>query len=94
MPCTMSWNRGDVVLVPVDFTDGSGTELRPAVVISSNLYNASSPDVMIAAITGNLLAIRHPGDRVLADWQAAGLLRGCLAPTKSLPSRRRSSGDG
>jgi mRNA interferase MazF len=30
---------------------------------------------MIASITSNLLAIRHPGDHVIRDWQEAGLLR-------------------
>jgi mRNA-degrading endonuclease toxin of MazEF toxin-antitoxin module len=67
----MNWSRGDVVLVAVDFTDRSGTKLRPAVVSSSDASNASSPDVLIAATTGNQLAA----------WQAAGLLRSSLAQT-------------
>ena len=77
-----TWRRGDVVLVPVGFTDRSGVKRRPAVIVSSDRYNAASPDVMIASITGNLKAVRHPGDHVLADWQAAGLLRPSLAQAK------------
>ena len=50
--------------------------------ISSDRYNAQSPDVMIASITGNLQAIRHPGDHALNDWRAAGLLRPSLAQAK------------
>ncbi len=74
--------RGDVVLVPFDFTDGSGSKWRPAVVVSSDRYNRESPDVMIASITGNLKAVAHPGDWTLANWQTAGLLKPSLAQTK------------
>ena len=37
---------------------------------------------MIASITGNLQAIRHPGDHLLHHWQEAGLLRPSLVQTK------------
>jgi mRNA interferase MazF len=77
-----AYRRGDVVLVPFDFTDRSGTKWRPAVVVSSDSYNAGTPDVLIASITSNLGAISHPGDRRLTDWQAAGLLKPSLAQTK------------
>jgi mRNA interferase MazF len=77
-----TWRRGDVVLVPIGFTDQSGSKRRPAVIVSSDQYHAQPPDVMIASITSNLLAIRHPGDVLLDDWQAAGLLRPSLVQTK------------
>ncbi len=89
--------RGDVVLVPIGFTNRWGRKVFPAVVVSSDLYNATSPDVMIASITGNLRAIRHPGDHRPADWQDAGLLRPSLAQAKiaavesSLIARRLGS---
>ncbi len=87
-----SWRRGDVVLVPVGFTDRSGTKRRPAVIISSDVYNAESPDVMIASITGNLHALRHPGDRVIRQWEAAGLLRPSLAQSKIATVERSTLG--
>jgi hypothetical protein len=37
---------------------------------------------MIASITGNLQAIRHPGDHLLHHWQEAGSLRPSLVQTK------------
>jgi mRNA interferase MazF len=77
-----SYRRGDVVLVPFDFTDRSGTKWRPAVVVSGERYNATSPDVLIASITGNLAARPHIGDHRLEEWQAAGLLRPSLAQCK------------
>ena len=73
-----TYRKGDVVLVPFDFTDRSGSKWRPAVVISSDRYNRETPDVLIASITGNLNAIPHPGDWRIGAWQAAGLLRSCL----------------
>ena len=77
-----AYRRGDVVLVPFDFTDRSGTKWRPAVVVSSDHYNRATPDLLIASITGNLKAIAHPGDHLLVEWQEAGLLKPSLAQTK------------
>src|SRR5687767_6972032 len=80
--CMTTFRRGDVVLVPFDFTDGSGTKWRPAVVVSDDRYNGAGPDVLIASITGNLAALPHVGDHQIGDWRAAGLLRPSLAQTK------------
>lgn len=66
---------GDVVLVPFPFTDQSGTKKRPAVVMSSRGYNAGRRDLLIMAITSQ---IRQPlgfGEAMVADWQAAGLIK-------------------
>src|SRR6266542_6823636 len=71
--CMTTFRRGDVVLVPFSFTDRSGSKWRPAVVVSSDQYNWQTPDVVIASVTGNLAAIRHPGDHRIQDWQTAGL---------------------
>ena len=71
--------RGDVVLVPFDFSDRTGTKWRPAVVISSDEYNRLTPDILIASITSNLRALPHPGDHVVEFWREAGLPRESLA---------------
>jgi mRNA interferase MazF len=42
---------GDVILVPFPFTDQSSSKKRPAVVISTDRYNAQRPDFIIMAIT-------------------------------------------
>ncbi len=76
------FHKGDVVLVPFDFTDGSGTKMRPAVVVSADDYNQNSPDVLLASITSNLNATPHPGDYLVKDWKRAGLLKPSLAQTK------------
>lgn len=77
-----SYARGDVVLVSMDFTNRSGSKLRPAVVVSGEEYNRRTPDVLIASVTGNLSAIPHPGDHRISEWKAAGLLKPSLAQAK------------
>jgi mRNA-degrading endonuclease toxin of MazEF toxin-antitoxin module len=51
MPSTTSFEFGDIVLVPFPFTDQRATKKRPAVVVSSVVYNASRPDLIVLAIT-------------------------------------------
>ncbi len=73
MPPTISYDFGDVVLVPFPFTDQTGTKKRPAVVVSSGGLNASRPDLVIMAITSRVGA--GPGEVVVSRWREAGLLK-------------------
>lgn len=68
-----AYNRGDVVLVGFAFADESGKKLRPALVISSTVYNRSRQELVIAAITSNIRR-RLVGDYLIGDWKKAGLL--------------------
>ena len=45
--------QGDVVLVPVPFTDLSSQKRRPVIVISNDAYNQRSSDVVVVAMTSN-----------------------------------------
>ncbi|MDI6859497.1 MAG: type II toxin-antitoxin system PemK/MazF family toxin [Methanocellales archaeon] len=45
---------GEVILIPFPFTDLSTTKQRPALVISSNWFNESRNDVVLAAITSHI----------------------------------------
>lgn len=76
-----TYRRGDVVLVPMDFTDRSGSKVRPAAVVSCAEYN-EGPDLLIASITSNREPLPHPGDHRIRQWKAAGLLKPSLAQTK------------
>lgn len=67
------YRRGDVVLVPLPFTDLRGRKVRPAVVLGSSAYHATEPDLILGAITTNLAAATAPVDYVLVDWRAANL---------------------
>lgn len=91
------YRRGDVVLVSMDFTDRSGSKVRPAIIVSSDAYNRTSPDVLIASITSNLDALPHPGDHLILKWSEAGLLKPSLAQAKlatvEAPIIRRKLGE-
>ena len=65
--------RGDVVLVSFMFSDETGERRRPAVMVSSNAYNESRQEAIIAAITSRTDRILA-GDHLISDWRGAGLL--------------------
>lgn len=50
----MIYNQGDILLVPIPFSDLSSSKKRPVLVISNDDYNASSFDLIVVAITSNL----------------------------------------
>lgn len=50
----MSYQRGEVVLVPFPFTDLSRQKARPAVVLSPQSFNERSPDVILVAISSKV----------------------------------------
>ena len=65
--------RRDTVLVGFVFADESVRTLRPAVVISSSVYNHARREVIVAAITSNVRR-QLVGEYLIADWKGAGLL--------------------
>ncbi len=69
------YSRGDVILVLFPFSNQFTTKKRPAVIISSDNYNAISYDVIIMAITSKIENLLPFGERLLKDWQSAGLLK-------------------
>ena len=62
---------GDVILV--DFPGVQGVKTRPGVVVSSDLYHATRPDVTVGLCTTQLGSATGPTDYLLVDWAAAGL---------------------
>jgi mRNA interferase MazF len=45
--------RGDVILIPIPFTDLSSRKRRPVIVVSSTEYNRRSQDVVVVAMTSS-----------------------------------------
>jgi mRNA interferase MazF len=60
-------------VVTIEFRGAQKTKKRPAVVVSTDLYHANRPDVILAVITKEIDKATAPTDYVLQDWQAAGL---------------------
>ena len=46
-------NQGDIVLIPIPFTDLSSQKRRPVVVISNDAYNQKTEDIIVVAMTSN-----------------------------------------
>jgi len=68
-------SRGDVILVDIAFSGVVGYKRRPAVVMSTSAFNRTGIKLIVAAVTSNISPPFRPGDTLLADWNAAGLLK-------------------
>jgi mRNA interferase MazF len=44
-------DQGDIILLPVPFTDLSSKKRRPVIVISNNIYNHSGSDMVVVGMT-------------------------------------------
>lgn len=71
----MAFQRGDVVLIPFPYTDLSATKTRPAVVVSSDVYHRTRPEILLAYVSSQISQANPEIDYVLGDWSAAGLLK-------------------
>ncbi len=69
----MAFQRGDVVLIPFPFTDLSARKTRPAIVVSSELYNTTRSDLLLAYASSQIIRAHDELDYVLTGWKAAGL---------------------
>jgi mRNA interferase MazF len=45
--------QGDILLIPVPFTDLSSQKRRPVIVISNDQYNRKTSDIVVVAMTSN-----------------------------------------
>ena len=90
MPNMTSYDRGDVVLAILPFSDLTGIKQRPAVVVSAP---HPSVDLLLLPLTSQLDHLQ-PGEFALADWKTAGLLfpsavkRGLFTLNKTRINRR------
>jgi mRNA interferase MazF len=74
MPNTTGYNFGDVVLVPFPFTDQTASKKRPAGVVSAEAYHQRRPDVIVMAVSSQILRPSGAlGEVLIGDWQGAGL---------------------
>jgi mRNA interferase MazF len=71
----MTFEFGQVVLVPFPFTNQATQKKRPSVVISSQHYNVARPDLILIAITSQVKTPLLFGEIMIEDWQSAGLLK-------------------
>jgi len=51
--------QGDILLVPIPFTDLSSQKRRPVIVISNNSYNKRTTDIVVVAMTSNPMDVEY-----------------------------------
>ena len=72
------YKRGEIVLVPVPFSDLSYTKKRPVLVISNTAHNFVSSDMIVVAITSNLMQngiVIESGDLTVGILPKTSLIR-------------------
>src|SRR5690606_35132662 len=62
-------------LVAFPFTNLQTAKKRPAVIISSAIYQQTRADAILMAITSQIKTEPTVGEIMLQDWQAAGLIK-------------------
>lgn len=70
-----AFRRGEVVLVAFPFTDLATSKMRPALVVSSDEFNALNLDLILVAVTSQVPKKISATDHVLPaeDQKQAGL---------------------
>jgi len=53
------YKPGDIVLIPVPFTDLSSKRQRPVIVISFEAYNQKTTDIVVVAMTSNPIDVDY-----------------------------------
>ena len=78
MPSTTGYRFGDLVLVSFPFPDQTGVKKQPASVVSSDAYHGQRPDVVLMAVTSQILRPAGTVGEVINEWQKAGLPKASL----------------
>ena len=65
--------QGDILLVPIPFTDLSSQKRRPVIVISNNAYNQKMTDLVVVAMTSNPVEANYSFTSTSSDLEK-GLL--------------------
>ena len=68
-------DQGDIVLIPIPFTDLSSKRRRPVIVISNNSYNQKTDDMLVIAMTSNSQAVDYSFTITSADLTQGSLNR-------------------
>jgi len=67
--------QGDIVLIPIPFTNLSSHKRRPVIVISNNVYNCKTNDIVVVAMTSNPTAVDYGFTITSSDLERGKLNR-------------------
>ena len=68
-------DQGDILLIPIPFTDLSSQKRRPVIVISNNTYNQKTADIIVVAMTSNPARADYSFTITSADLERGSLNR-------------------
>jgi len=75
----MTLNRGDVLIAWFPNADASPPKVRPVLVVQSDVYNSKIKNLIVTAITSNLIHASDPASLLIdvstPDGKASGLLQ-------------------
>jgi len=83
----MSFSPGDVLPVPVVFSDGSGHKNRRVVIV----FDSGDADLLVGPVTSQ--AARSSRDVAVANWQRAGLRLPSFVRLEKLATVEKSTVD-
>jgi mRNA interferase MazF len=67
--------QGDILLIPVPFTDLSSRKRRPVIVVSNDIYNHKTGDIVVVAMTSNPLTVDYSFTITSSDLKRGELNR-------------------
>ena len=69
------YRQRDIVLVPFPFSDLSNRKVRPVLILSNDVYNRQSADVVVCGLTANLRTAPYSIIVDITDIEQPGTLR-------------------
>lgn len=67
--------QGEIVLIPIPFTDLSSQKRRPVIIVSNDAYNAKSDDIVVVAMTSNPSSVDYSFTITAAELEKGTLNR-------------------
>ena len=74
----ISISKYDVIVVKFPFASSLKYKARPAVVLSSDIYNGNKRDTLIICAISSQIESKLDFEVQIQDWQRAGLLKSSL----------------
>jgi mRNA interferase MazF len=67
--------QGDILLIPIPFTDLSSQKRRPVIVVSNDTYNRRMADIIVVAMTSNPAEVDYSFTITSSDLEQGKLNR-------------------
>ena len=67
--------QGDIILIPIPFTDLSSQKRRPVIAVSNDTYNRKTRDIVVVAMTSNPDAVDYSFAVTSSDLEKGTLNR-------------------